>query len=233
MGRRGGLAGAFLAVVLFVVVEKRADSPLIRLAILHERTLGAGLVMSALVSTVMMATLVVGPFYLSRALHLEPGHVGLVMSVGPLVAAVTGIPAGRMVDRLGPQRMTLFGLGGIAIGCVLLATQNGGIATYLLPLVITTSCYAIFQAANNTAVMANVAADQRGVISGMLNLSRNLGLITGAAFLGAVFAFASGAADLANAADTAVAAGMRATFVVAALLITIALVVGVLSRRMR
>ena len=129
--------------------------------------------------------------------------------------------------------MTLFGLGAIAIGCVLLATQNGGITTYLLPLVITTSGYAIFQAANNTAVMAQVAPDQRGVISGLLNLSRNLGLITGAAFLGAVFAFASGAADLANAADTAVAAGMRATFVVAALLITIALVVGVLSRRMR
>jgi len=229
----GLLAGAFLAVMLFVLVEKRTHSPLIRLTVLRDRTLGAGLVMSALVSTVMMATLVVGPFYLSRALHLEPGHVGLVMSVGPLVAAVTGIPAGRMVDRLGPHRMTLFGLGAIAIGCVLLATQNGGITTYLLPLVITTSGYAIFQAANNTAVMAQVAPDQRGVISGLLNLSRNLGLITGAAFLGAVFAFASGAADLANAADTAVAAGMRATFVVAALLITIALVVGVLSRRMR
>ena len=57
----------------------------------------------------MMATLVVGPFYLSRALGLEPALVGLVLSVGPLVAALTGVPAGRIVDRLGAQRMTLLG----------------------------------------------------------------------------------------------------------------------------
>ena len=39
--------------------------------------------MSALVSTVMMSTLVVGPFYLAGALGLAPRAVGLVMSIGP------------------------------------------------------------------------------------------------------------------------------------------------------
>ena len=61
--------------------------------------------MSALVSTVMMATLVVGPFYLSRALGLATALVGLVLSVGPLVAALTGVPAGRIADRFGAQRL--------------------------------------------------------------------------------------------------------------------------------
>ena len=61
--------------------------------------LSASLAMSALVSTVMMATLVVGPFYLSRALGLDAALVGLVLSVGPLVAALTGVPAGRIADR--------------------------------------------------------------------------------------------------------------------------------------
>ena len=50
---------------------------------------GMGMAMSALVSTVIMATLVVGPFYLSRALGLDAARVGLVLSVGPLVAALT------------------------------------------------------------------------------------------------------------------------------------------------
>ena len=35
--------------------------------------------------------------------------------------------------------------------------------------------------------MTDVPSDRRGVISGMLNLSRNLGLITGASVMGAVF----------------------------------------------
>ena len=51
-----------------------------------------------------------------------------------------------------------------------------------------TAGYAIFQTANNASVMSDVRPDQRGLISGMLNLSRNLGLITGASVMGAVFA---------------------------------------------
>lgn len=57
----------------------------------------------------------------------------------------------------------------------------------------------------------------------MLNLSRNLGLITGAAALGAVFAFASSASDLTMAAPGNIAAGMRGTFAVAAVLTVLAM----------
>lgn len=59
----------------------------------------------------------------------------------------------------------------------------------------------------------------------MLNLSRNLGLITGASVMGAVFAFASGASDTATAHPGAVAAGMGTTFAVAAFLILFALAI--------
>jgi hypothetical protein len=64
------LAAAFGA-GLFVLAEKRAASPLIRLAMFRNLVLSSSLAMSMLVSTVMMATLVVGPFYLSRALGLD------------------------------------------------------------------------------------------------------------------------------------------------------------------
>ena len=72
-----------------MLAEARAASPLIRLAMFRDPVLSASLAMSALVSTVMMATLVVGPFYLSRALGLDAALVGLVMSIGPIVAALT------------------------------------------------------------------------------------------------------------------------------------------------
>ena len=94
------LLAAVVGVGLFVLAEARAASPLIRLAMFRDPVLSASLAMSALVSTVMMATLVVGPFYLSRALGLDAALVGLVLSVGPLVAALTGVPAGRIVGPL-------------------------------------------------------------------------------------------------------------------------------------
>jgi len=210
-----------------MVAEARTASPLIRLALFRDPALRANLAMSMLVSTVMMATLVVGPFYLSRALGLDAAMVGLVVSVGPLVVALTGVPAGRLTDRFGTRRMTIAGLLGIAAGAFLLSagTTTLGILGYAVPLIVITAGYALFQTSNNTAVMKDIPAERRGVISGVLNLSRNLGLISGASAMGAVFAFASGVADITLARPEAVATGMRITFAIAAVMALGALLV--------
>lgn len=229
----GLLLAAVAGLGLFVLAETKAASPLIRLAMFRNPVLGAGFAMSTLVTTVVMATLVVGPFYLSGALLLDAASVGLVMSSGPLVAALTGVPAGRSVDRFGAQCVSIVGLVGMALGCALLPMlpTGFGVPGYIAPLVVITAGYALFQAANNTAVMTAILPEQRGVISGMLNLSRNLGLITGASVMGAVFAFGSGATDITAARPEAVAIGMRLTFAVAAALIVVALVIAAGARR--
>jgi EmrB/QacA subfamily drug resistance transporter len=226
------LLAAGFGIGLFVRAEAKAASPLIQLAMLRNPVLSAGVAASALVMTVMMATLVVGPFYLRQALGLDAALIGLVMSIGPIVAALTGVPAGRIVDRFGAQRMTIVGLIGIAAGSFILSMMPArlGISGYIAPLVVITAGYALFQAGNNTAVMRDIRQDQRGVVSGMLNLSRNLGLITGASVMGAVFALASGALDITAAHPKAVATGMRVTFGVAASLIVVALAIAVGSR---
>lgn len=227
------LLGAVCGVVVFVLAETKTASPLIDLAMFRDPGLSASLAMSLLVVTVMMATLVVGPFYLSYALGLKSALVGLVLSVGPLIAALSGIPAGRIVDRLGTQRMTVLGLSGMAGGSAVLSLMPTrlGIAGYLFPIVFITVNYALFQAANNTAVMTHIRPDQRGVISGMLSLARNLGLITGVSVMGAVFTLASGTSDIAAAPREAVATGMRRTLTVAAILVVIALILAIKTYR--
>ena len=181
--------------------------------------LRAGLAMSALVAAVIMATFVVGPFYLSRGLGLDPEWMGLAMALGPCVATCAGVPAGRLTDRFGSQRMTLAGLGLLACGALLLSLASGLVA-YLTSLVILTTGYSLFQAANNTAVMSDVDGSRRGTVSGLLNLSRNLGLIFGASVLGAVFAWAS--PDVTRAMPQSVAFGLHVTFSVALGLILLA-----------
>ena len=226
------LVAAVIGGGLFVLAEARVASPLIRLAAFRNGVLSASLAMNALVSAVMMATLVVGPFYLSRALGLDAALVGIVMSIGPIISTLSGFPAGRVVDRLGAPFMVIVGLIGMAAGAFALSLLPAmfGIAGYIAAIAVLTPGYQLFQAANNTAVMMDVPADQRGVISGMLNLSRNLGLITGASVMGALFALASGTADITTAPPEAVATGMGITFAVAAALIVAALAIAVGSR---
>ena len=223
------LLTAVLGLGLFALVEAKAASPLIRPGMFRNPVLSAGFVMSTLATTVVMATLVVGPFYLSGTLALDTARVGLVMSSGPIVAALAGVPAGRIVDRFGPCRMIVAGLIGMAVGSFTLPVLAArfGVIGYIAPLAVITAGFALFQTANNTAVMTDVRPEQRGVISGMLNLSRNLGLITGASVMGAVFALGSGAIDITSVHPAAVAGGMQVTFATAAVLIVIALAIAI------
>ncbi|MEV4640941.1 MFS transporter [Actinoplanes sp. NPDC049548] len=211
----------------------RPRAALLDLTVLREPAIALGLTTSVLVSAVMMSTLVVGPFHLSGALRLGPALVGLVMSAGPAVAALTGVPAGRATDRLGTGTMVVAGLGAIIAGAVVLALMPvaAGVPGYVLPLVVVTAGYAVFQAANNTAVMRDAPADRRGQVSGLLNLSRNLGLMAGASMMGAVFAVA-GTSDVATATPAEIARGTHATFAVAAVLVGLGLTLAAAGPRL-
>lgn len=224
---------AGLGLLLFIRAQARAAAPLMTLSMFRDRVLTTGFAMSALVTTVVMATLVVGPFYLTGALALDVTQVGLAMASGPLVAALIDAPAGYLVDRLGASRMTWVGLGAMATGSGLLSLLPSalGVAGYILPLMILTAGYALFQAANNTTIITRLSSQQRGVGSGLLGLSRNLGLITGASVMGMVFALGSGVSDISSARPEDLETGMRLTFGVATGLILCALCLAAVGRQ--
>ena len=143
------------------------------------------------------------------------------MSCGPLVAALSGILASKFVDRYGADNVLMAGHVTAAAGCVGMASAPlyFGIAGYVAPLALITAGYAIFQAANNTVIMSGVSPDRRGVVSGILNLSRNLGLITGASAMGAVFILGKSLTAATSEAAVIASNGMQLTFWVATVLI--------------
>lgn len=178
------------------------------------------LAVNSAVAAVMMTTLIVGPFYLTLGLGLRAVTMGMVMSVGPVVAIVSGAPSGRLVDALGTKHTMTIGLALMATGAVAMAVLPGALGTsgYLIALVAMTPGYQLVQAASATDALLDVARAQRGAVSGFLVLSRNLGLIAGASVMGAIFAAGVGD-DVAVAGPDAITSGMRLTFLVAAGLI--------------
>lgn len=221
-----GLAALALAATLLPRdLERSTRAQRLRLADLGEPVLAARLGANILVAATMMATLVVGPFVLGPALGLSEAQVGLVMAVGPVISMLSGVPAGRLVDLRGPLPVSVLGLAALALGAFALAVLPAfaGVAGYLAAIVMLTPGYQLFQAANNTAVVASGAADRRGHLSGLLNLSRNLGLIAGASLLGALFALGAGVPAIEAAARPAILDGLRLTFAVAGLMMLAAL----------
>jgi len=219
------LLGSLLGSVLFVQVERRSSQPLVDLDSLGDSSLRSSLLLSLVVSAVLMASLVLGPFYLSLALQLSPAQSGLLLSAGPLLVALSGWPAGRLADRFGAKCISLLGLITVtgAAGLLALLPLSAGVPGYLLGILSLTAGYALFQTANNTSVMQGAEGETRGLRSGLLNLSRNLGLVSGSSLMTAVFTMALGGGDISSAAPQEVSAGLRVSFAFAGLLLLAAL----------
>jgi MFS family permease len=152
-----------------------------------------------------------------------------MMSTGPITSSLTGILAGKMVDRFGVSITTIVGLSEMVIGVLAMSRLPpilGG-PGYVISSILLSPGYQMFQAANITGVMSKVMSEQRGVISGMLSLSRNLGLITGTSLMGAIFSFAAGTTRIAIGSSKAVTHGMQVTFSFAAVLAVLALLIAI------
>ncbi|API60263.1 hypothetical protein BSL82_13995 [Tardibacter chloracetimidivorans] len=230
-GNLVALALAVAGAAVFVLVERRAANPLLRLEMFRDPSLCGNLGMSVIGSTVIMATLVVGPFYLIDGLQMTPAQAGLALSVGPVISAVGGVPIGRLVDRLGIVAMSLAGLAIMAAGAAGLAFSEGivGLPRFIGSLIVVMGGYGVFQISNNAAVMAKSSSATRGTFAGLMNLSRNIGLVTGASVMASIFsATAHGTnGELPIVLDAA--HGLKTTFAVAAGLATLAVAIGLSS----
>ncbi|MCW4466574.1 MFS transporter [Glutamicibacter sp. MNS18] len=224
--RPGGTAGTLvllaisgLALSVFVRIELRATRPLVDLRALRAIGVLPQLGMAFAVSVIMMTFIVIPPFFLTQALGLSPTRMGLVMAVGPVVAILCGVPAGWLVDRIGAPRVTVMGLGLLALASLVfvLAPGSWGVAGFLLGAVLLTPGNQLFMAANNTVVMSRAGERRQGQLSGMLNLARNLGFITGTALMSLVFDLTSTMSNAGASTGLRAAFGLGVVFALAAL----------------
>ncbi|MEX3013952.1 MFS transporter [Gymnodinialimonas hymeniacidonis] len=183
------LAVTLIAYAGFSAVEHRTSTPILPLELLKSPHLRLSLVMNAIVSLVMMGILVVGPFFLTVGLGLTTDQMGLAMSVGPIASALCGVPAGRLTEKIGSGRAVM--IGGLAV-TIAAAAMAGlpfmfGLGGFIAAFMLLSPSYQVFLAALNTSVMENALEKDRGVTSGVLNLSRNFGFILGASAISGVF----------------------------------------------
>jgi len=120
------------------------------------------------------------------ALHLSslgvhPGRIGSVFGIGAVVSTVMHPFFGRLADRLGARRLTLFGLVAMAVNILLLSQSWSFVSTALLfclaaagaALVITPSLTFMGEATSEAGI------GSFGVAYGIYNMAWGAGLLTG------------------------------------------------------
>jgi MFS family permease len=219
-GTAGWLAVAMVSLALLYRVEKTSRHPLVPLELMRNPSFVSNLATSGIVAAVLMATLVVGPFFLGEHLALTAGQVGLAMSVGPLAAAVTSTAIARFIPAFGTRALTILGLVAMFNACLSLLALPAArsLPGYIASTILMTVGYAVFQTANNTALMRAATPATRGGASGLLNLARNLGLVTGAALFGLLYRVGGG-----DGAGAGPLGGLNSVLLVASPLLALAL----------
>lgn len=188
------LAVTIVGLFAFIQLEKRIAHPLLNVAIFKNGLISKNLVTTVLVYTVIITTVILPPFYLLKAANYSLVQVGLIMSFGPLLTVALSVYAGKIADRYGAKKVMFYAVLTIAIGCFCMSTITpaDNIVGYLWRIGIIALGLNFFKTPNNTVVMEVAQADQRGLLSGFLSLSRILGQITGTTVMGVIFAVLSG-----------------------------------------
>lgn len=237
------LIAAVLTAAAFLFVEKKVHSPLIDLKIFANRVISGSLGISVIAYAMIMTINIVLPFFLTDARKLPTFEVGLLMAAGPLSTTIFGPVAGKAAERFGNRPVMIGGLLGFGTGCFLMTTLNPLSSPwgFAARIAFSNGSFAFFQTPNNAAIIASAEPEQRGVISGLLNLVRTLGQTTGASLMGAVFAYftmkaqgagsANGQYSVSSASPSAIAAGVHGTFIAVVFAIAAAVIIGFFTLR--
>lgn len=226
-------AVTLLLMYIFWMIEKRAHDPLIPLALVKSVDLRISFVMNATVSMIMMGMLIVGPYFLTLGLGLTTAQMGLAMSVGPVASAFSGMPAGRLTEKLGAHRTVFLGLLAMILSTVAMAVLPYlfALGGFLLAFMLLAPSYQVFLAALNTSVMEDTLDKNQGVTSGLLNLSRNFGFILGASITSPIFWLIENTDKGALIEADRISKAMAGTFVFASVLVLSILILWLILKR--
>ena len=218
------VAGAVLAGLAFVGWELRADAPLIRLSVLRIRSVWVAVVIVAFLG----ATAVAGFYFLSLFLQN-------VLRYGPLATGAAFLPftagtaaatkaSSSLVERFGTRVVLAVGLTVGAAGMLGFARLDvgAGYTAFLLASIPTSIGLGACIAPTLSLGAAGALTQEAGMVSGLLNSSRQL---AGSIALAALATVASQASHAAGVGLDALADGYRTAFLVTgALLLTAAAV---------
>jgi len=171
------LAGAVLAGMAFAGWERRAGAPLIRLSLLRTRSVSTSAVIIALIG----ATAVAGAYFLSlflqNVLRYDAATTGLAFLPFCVGMAAATMASSTLVERFGPRLVLTVGLTVGAVGMLCFAQLDVGAsyAGFLLASIPASMGLGACIAPTLSLGTSGVVAREAGMVSGLLNTSRQAG----------------------------------------------------------
>jgi EmrB/QacA subfamily drug resistance transporter len=185
----GGLVGAAVLLLAFVVNEARHRSPLMPLSIFRVRGLAPANATQLITFAGFLAMFFFLTLYMQGILGYSPIKTGLAYLPVCFVIGISAGIASTLITKVGTRPLVVGGalIGAVGVGLFSRIPVDGSYVTDLLPgmVIMSIGIGAVFVAVINAA-NAGVPTDQAGLAAALLNSSQQVGGALGLAVLSAI-----------------------------------------------
>lgn len=182
-----GFIVALIALGLFIWHEWHYENPVLDLRLLKRRNFAIAVCMMFVLGMVLFGTTVLIPQFLQVLMGYDAQTAGMAISAGAVVLIFMMPIVGRMVTKLDPRKMVVFGFVGTSLALFHMTSIYLDIdfGTAAMMRVYQTFTLAFIFIPINTLSYVDMDRTKSNQIAGMTNLFRNLGGSVGISMLGA------------------------------------------------
>ncbi len=167
-----------VALVTFVVWEWRHEHPIVEVRLFRSRSFASANVMLLVLGATLYGSTVLLPQYLQVWMGYSAKDAGLALSPGGLVVLLLLPLVGRLVSRYDPRFLIAFGFSALSLSLFHIShTLYPGIdfSTAVSLRIFQSIGFAFLFVPLNTLVYSDVPPGKNNAVSGIVNLSRNMG----------------------------------------------------------
>ncbi len=181
---------SILLLVGFILWERRVEFPFIDLKLFKNRKFTIGTLCALATYIALNSVAFQLPFYMNDILDYSTLQIGVVIMAVPIGLGITAPIFGKISSRVDSRILSTIGLGAIFLALLigsLLIKITSPLWFYVIVAAIIGLAIGTFTSPNSNSVMSSVPKDELGVVSGFLQLARNIGYTIGTALSTTIF----------------------------------------------
>ena len=186
----GGAVVGVSLLCIFIWWQLHTPNPMLDLRMFVNRVFGFSVLTRFLAFTRSSATLYLLPIFLVSFRGVSEGTAGAIMFLSALGMGIGAQTGGRLSDRYGTRPFLIMGFSVLIVTGFALSTFDGDTSLWFIAGIVIVNGIAMgmWGAPNASATMGAVDRSRYGVVSAVINLTRNLGNVTGQAIATAIIA---------------------------------------------
>jgi EmrB/QacA subfamily drug resistance transporter len=185
----GLMIGAAVLLAVFIQVERRSPEPMLDLRLFRVPLFSMSAISAILNYICVYSLTFLMPFFLIQGRGLDTAQAGLLLTIQPILMAITAPISGELSDRIGSRLPGMLGMAFLGAGLLLLSRLGPASPLWLVGLGLGLAGVGTgaFISPNTSALMGAAPRSRQGTASGVQATARSFGMVLGIGLAGAIF----------------------------------------------